>query len=64
MAADAKHRLREALEAHTFTLETERDAAPEHDQAVLDRRLDAARTLLEWIQRTLAFGSVSNATSP
>jgi hypothetical protein len=53
MATDAQHRLFEALKAHTLQLETERDAAPEHTQAVLDQRLEAARRLLEWLSTTL-----------
>jgi hypothetical protein len=47
MATDAQYWLFDALKAHTFELETERDGASEHDQVVLDRRIEAARRLLE-----------------
>lgn len=64
MPTDAQHRLFEALKAHTFELETERDAASEHNQAVLDRRLEFARRLLEWLSTTLELGSPATQTLP
>jgi hypothetical protein len=63
MALDAQHRLFEALKAHTFQLETERDAAPERDQTVFDRRLEAAQRLLEWLSTILEPASPSNSNA-
>jgi hypothetical protein len=53
MAMDAQRRLFEALKAHTFETETERDRASERDQVALDRRIGGARKLLEWLSTTL-----------
>ena len=61
MATDAQHQLFVALAAHRLELETERDAASEHDQVVLDLRLEAARRLLEWASTALKLGSPNGA---
>jgi hypothetical protein len=53
MATEAQYQLFEALRAHTSELETERGGASGQDQAVLDRRIEAARKLLEWLSMTL-----------
>jgi hypothetical protein len=63
MATDAQHRLFEALKAHTSELEAKRKQALEDDQVVLDRRLEAARRLLEWLSTTLEPGSPSNSNA-
>jgi hypothetical protein len=63
MATDAQHRLFEALKAHTSELEAERKSASGPDQAVFDRRLEAARKLLEWLSTTLELGSPSNSNA-
>jgi hypothetical protein len=64
MATDAQYWLFDALKAHTFELETERDGASEHDQVVLDRRIEAARRLLEWLSTTLKPGPPAKRSRP
>jgi hypothetical protein len=49
MATDAQLRLFQALKAHIFELEIERDVASNRDREALDRRIEAARQLLEWL---------------
>jgi hypothetical protein len=53
MATEGQHQLFEALSAHRFQLESERDGASGNDQVVLDRRIEAARKLLEWLSTVL-----------
>jgi hypothetical protein len=50
---EARHQLYEALSAHKFELEIIRGAASGPDLEILDRRIEAARLLLEWIARAL-----------
>jgi hypothetical protein len=50
---EARHQLYEALTAHKFELEIIRGLASGPDLEVLDRRIEAARLLLEWIARAL-----------
>jgi hypothetical protein len=61
MATEAHYRLVEAVDAHRLLLETERDGASENDQAVLDRRIEAARKLLEWLSTVLELSLPSNS---
>jgi hypothetical protein len=56
MATDAQLRLFQALKAHIFELETERDVASDRDRETLDRRIEAARLLLEWLSKALEPG--------
>jgi hypothetical protein len=49
MAVEAQSKLFEALKAQIAKLETERDRALGHNQAVLDQRLEAAVKVLEWL---------------
>jgi hypothetical protein len=53
MATDAKAQLFRALKAHTSELEIERDVALDRDLEAIDRRIGAARTLLEWLSKAL-----------
>jgi hypothetical protein len=53
MTKEAQHQLYEALKAHKFDLEITRGAASGPDHEALDRRIEAARLLLEWIARAL-----------
>jgi hypothetical protein len=50
---EARHQLYEALSAHKFELEITRAVASGPDLEILDRRIEAARLLLEWIARAL-----------
>ncbi len=62
---EAQLQLFEALKAHTFELEIERDAASGPDREFLDRRLEASRLLLEWLSKALEpdFPNSSNAVA-
>lgn len=53
MATDAQAQLFQALQAHTSELEIERDVASDRDLEALDRRIEAARLLLEWLSKAL-----------
>jgi hypothetical protein len=53
MATREQYKLFEALKAHTSELEAERYGAAALDQAVLNRRLEATRGLLEWLSGAL-----------
>jgi hypothetical protein len=53
MATEAQLRLFQALKAHTFELEIERDVASNRDREALDSRIEAARQLLEWLSKAL-----------
>jgi hypothetical protein len=48
---EARRQLYEALRAHKFELELIRGVASGPDLEVLDRRIEAARLLLEWLAR-------------
>jgi GAF domain-containing protein len=50
---EARHQLYEVLSAHKFELEIIRGVASGPDLEILDRRIEAARLLLEWISRAL-----------
>jgi hypothetical protein len=63
MAIETQYELFEALNAHRFQLETERDGASGHDQVVLDRRIEAARKLLEWFSTVLEPRLPSNSNA-
>jgi hypothetical protein len=49
-----RQQLYQALRAHSSELENERSVTSGPDLEVLDRRIEAARLLLEWIWRALA----------
>jgi hypothetical protein len=53
---DAQRQLHQALKAHKFYLEITRGIAlPPHLEALLDRRIEAARLLLEWTSQAPTF---------
>jgi hypothetical protein len=56
MATESQYKLFEALKAHKAQLETERGGVSAHDQAVLDRRIDGAHKLLDWLSTVLEPG--------
>jgi hypothetical protein len=53
MTREAQRDLYQALKAHKTELEIIRGAASGPDLEVLNRRIEAARLLLEWIARAL-----------
>ena len=53
MATEGQIELFEAVKTHTSALETERDAASGLVRELLDRRLEAARSLSEWLSTIL-----------
>jgi hypothetical protein len=53
MTREAQRQLYQALKAHTSELETARGVTSGPDLEVLDRRIEAARLLLEWISQAL-----------
>jgi hypothetical protein len=53
MATEARAQLLQALKAHISELEIERDLASDRDLEALDRRIGAARLLLEWLSKAL-----------
>jgi hypothetical protein len=53
MTRETQHELYQAFEAHTSELEITRGAASGPDLEVLDRRIEAARLLLEWLSQAL-----------
>jgi hypothetical protein len=50
---EARRQLYQALRAHISELEIERSVTSGPDLEALDRRIEAARLLLEWIARAL-----------
>jgi hypothetical protein len=60
MATDAQIKLFQALKAHTSELESERKVASDRDLEALDRRIEAARLLLEWLSRALEPGPAAS----
>jgi hypothetical protein len=50
---EARRHLYQALEAHKFDLEVPRRVTSGPDLEVLDRRIEAARLLLEWLSKAL-----------
>ena len=61
MAKEEQYKLFEALKAHVADLEAERDRAFGQNQGVLDRRLETAVRVLEWLSTTLELGSSNTA---
>jgi hypothetical protein len=61
MALDAKTQLFEAVKAHISELEIERDVASNLE--ALDRRIGAARLLLEWLSKALEPEPAASPTS-
>ena len=53
MATEGQIELFEAVRTHTSALETERHAASGSVRELLDRRLEAARSLSEWLSTIL-----------
>jgi hypothetical protein len=53
MTRDAQRQLYQALDAHKFDLEITRGVTSGPNLEVLDRRIEAARLLLEWISQAL-----------
>jgi hypothetical protein len=53
MATEAQVELYRAVKAHTSGLEITRDVVEGLDREALDRRIEAARQLSEWIARAL-----------
>jgi hypothetical protein len=53
MTSEARRHLYQALKAHKLELEITRGVAVGPDLEILDRRIEAARLLLEWIARAL-----------
>jgi hypothetical protein len=53
---DAERDLHQALKAHKFDLEITRGIAlPPHLEVLLDRRIEAAELLLEWLEQAPTF---------
>ena len=50
---ETQHQLYQVLKAHKFELEITRGVTSGPDQEVLDRRIEAARLLLEWLSQAL-----------
>jgi hypothetical protein len=63
VAKEAQYMLFEALKAHIASLESERDRAVRKDEAVLDRRLAAATSVLDWLSTRIEPVSSSNSTA-
>jgi hypothetical protein len=53
MTTEGQRQLYQALSTHKFELEIIRGVASGPDLEVLDRRIEAAQLLLEWIARAL-----------
>jgi hypothetical protein len=60
MATEAQVELFQAVKAHTLDLETTRGVTGGLDQEVLDRRIQNARLLLEWLSQALGPGPVAS----
>jgi hypothetical protein len=56
MTRETQRQLFQALTAHKFDLEITRGVTSASDLEVLDRRIEAARLLLEWLSTTLELG--------
>ena len=50
---ETRHELYQALNAHTSNLEIIRSITSGRNLEALDRRIDAARLLLEWLEQAL-----------
>jgi hypothetical protein len=61
MDTGAKDRLFDALEAHAYRLEAERESATGGSQAALNERLEAIRQLLQWLSTPLHAGNRSSS---
>jgi hypothetical protein len=53
MTRETQRQLYQALKTHKLDLEITRPITSDLDLEVLDRRIEAARLLLEWLSRTL-----------
>jgi hypothetical protein len=56
MTRETQRQLFQALKAHKFDLEITRSITSALDPEVLDRRIEAARLLLEWLAPALELG--------
>jgi hypothetical protein len=61
MATGRRDELYQAVKAHISALEIEREAASWADRARLDRRIEDARLLLEWISAAPSAAHASSA---
>ena len=61
MATEAEVKLYEALKAHKFDLEITQGVWA-LDREIMDRRIEAAQQLLEWLERELQIGPTSSLT--
>jgi hypothetical protein len=60
-ARDSQRKLFQALEAHIFDLEITRGVTSGSNQETLDRRIEAAQLLLEWLSQDLELDPASLA---
>jgi hypothetical protein len=66
MTRETQYQLYRALNAHTSDLEITRSFTSGRDLEVLDRRIEAAHGLLEWVEQALerpAFPAVPTPTT-
>jgi hypothetical protein len=56
MTRETQRQLYQAVNEHKFDLEVTRSITSGHDLEVLDRRIEAARLLLEWLSTALELG--------
>jgi hypothetical protein len=63
MATETQVKLFQALSSHTLQLQRTRSFTSGRDLEVLDRRIEAAHGLLEWIERGLELGPPPPALS-
>jgi hypothetical protein len=56
MTRETQRQLYQALKAHKSDLEATRSITSGHDPEVLDRRIEAARLLVEWLSPALEPG--------
>jgi hypothetical protein len=61
MTRETQRQLFQALTAHKFDLEITRGVTSASDLEVLDRRIEAARLLLEWLSTTLELGPAAHS---
>jgi hypothetical protein len=59
---ETQQRLYQVLKAHKFDLETTRGVTSGPDLEVLDRRIEAARRLLEWLAQALELEPAASLT--
>jgi hypothetical protein len=62
MTRETQRQLYQAVKSHTLNLEITRGGASGPDLEVLNRRIEAARLLLEWISRALELDPPASPT--